>query len=188
LTVPIAIALDRAGNIVVGDNALDALFKITPDGRSIAEVLKLPQVPPFLQGVELAQDAAGDIIVATTDASDRAVVMKLRSDGSSSTLLTSGFSSVSGMTLDAAGNMVVADFAQRALVRITPGGDMTFIAGGAQLCCNLSGLAQDPVTGDFVAFLNFSSSILRITQGGTISTLHTGAPLTFPNAIAVLNR
>jgi subtilisin family serine protease/streptogramin lyase len=191
LAGPLAIVVDHAGNIIVGDNHADAVFRISPDGRSISEIARVPATPRQAQSITLAIDADGSVLVAssTTDGGppDASVVLRVRTDGVVTTLFSgTAIMGPSGMVVEPSGDLVIADFRQNALIRLTPAGNTSVIAQGGALCCNLVGLERDPATGDFISLLNFQDRVVRISAGGTVTTLHSGSPLTFPHGILVL--
>src|SRR5262249_18279679 len=185
---PIAIAVDFAGNIIVGDNASDSLFRITPGGTSITEFFRLTNPSPsLLQDIKITLDNSGSIIVATDDsgaAFDRSIILKITSNGAVSTIFDgTAIQSIGGLDIDSSGNFIVADFRQQAIFKVTPLGNVTTVS--SEVGINLTGLTVDSA-GNYVVTANFDRNVLRITPAGTVTTLFSGTPLAFPTAVTTL--
>jgi Bacterial Ig-like domain (group 2) len=187
---PVAIIVDLLGNIIVGDNLTDSLFRITPDGQFIEEFVSLPfPSPQTLQDIEIAMDSLGDFIVATDTIGGqigRSMILRVTQDGFVSTIFDgTSIQSIGGLDIDSSGNFIVADFRQQAIFRVTPSGNVTTIVSGPSLGTNMTGLAVDS-SGNYIVTVNFDNTVLRITPTGIVSTLVSGNPLTFPNAVTTL--
>jgi hypothetical protein len=190
---PVAIGLNADGNIIVGDNQVDKLFKITPAGV-ISEFLTLPGPSPNLQDIAIKADGLGNLIVAydsfnTTNLTP-AAVLRVAADGTFTTVASGDGApfSVGGLAVNAAGNYIIADFTNHRIVQVTPAGAFSeLVAPNDALCCNLLG----PVIGgdgNFVSVLNFNRRLLNISPAGAITVLHDGRPLTFPQYVLIYRR
>jgi sugar lactone lactonase YvrE len=128
---PQALAVEKSGNLYVLDYFL-GLWKVTVDGKSNS-LASLPHA----SGV--AVDAAGNAYVADTDNNQ---VRKITPAGTMTTLAGSGspgstdgggtaasFRHPSGLAVDLAGNVYVADSGNRTIRKITPSGFVTTLAG-----------------------------------------------------------
>ncbi len=98
------------------------------------------------------------------------------------------FDSASGMALDAAGNVIVADFGNHAIRRVAPDGMVTTIAGS-----NGEGVLDGPATtaqfagpkdvaihtdGSIYVADSLGNRIRRIAPDGTVTTVAGGGPIT----------
>lgn len=146
---PRALAIDRAGNIFVADEASHVIRKITADGRvtTLAGVAGekgaqngIGRVARFNGPRGLATDAAGNVYVMDTN---NAAVRKITPDGTVTTFAgkageagfadgpaaTARFNGLRAGIVDAQGNLLVADEGNGAVRQISPDGVVTTIAG-----------------------------------------------------------
>jgi sugar lactone lactonase YvrE len=200
-STPEGVAVDAAGNLYVADTGNHTIRKITPagvvstlaglagssgsaDGTGSAARFNVPR--------GLAVDAAGNVYVADTF---NETIRKITPAGVASTLAglagnggsadgtgsAARFSGPSGVAVDAAGNVYVADTFNQTIRKITPAGDVTTLAGLAGSAGSIDGtgsaarfntprrVAADAVGNVYVAELNHV--IRRITPAGVVSTL-----------------
>ncbi len=185
LNSPVAIAVDAAGSVYVGDNSKNFIYRIGADGKAV-EFAKLPlQSSPGAQNIGLVFTRDGDLIAVNDDGNLKSEVLKIAPDGKVVVIYTGGaIESASGVAIDAAGNYIVADPRQKALVKVTPDGRIAIFA--SDLCCALAGLIFDPATGNLVATLDTATRIVSVTSAGVASTLVNGLPLTEPTGLTIL--
>jgi sugar lactone lactonase YvrE len=146
---PVGIAIDKLGNVFVSDTYFSRISKITSagvittvagtgstgaaDGAGTTATFNSPQ--------GLAVDNLGDVYVADTYNNK---IRKITPDGTVSTLAGSGtsgkangtgtaasFASPPALTVDAAGNVYVADTYNNLIRKITPAGVVTSLAGSS---------------------------------------------------------
>jgi sugar lactone lactonase YvrE len=133
---PTGLAVDAAGNVFVADEGNHLLRKISASG--VVSTLFSGSGSDFSTPAGLAVDASGTLYVA--DLSRK--IRKITPDGDVTTVAGSGnygnsdgqgtlasFYSPRGITVDADGNIYVADSYNNNIRMITPGGMVTTIAG-----------------------------------------------------------
>jgi hypothetical protein len=190
------VAVDLAGNIIIGDNNTDTIYRMTPDGLTITAIGSAGVSPSVLQDIKIAVNGTtGDIIVANDDeggVSNTSAIRRITPGGSSSVVYSGGaIPTVGGLTIDLAGNYIVASFGagNGTLFKVTPAGVVSTLVGpAASLDGALTGLAID-FTGNFIATVNGGSvppsRILKITPAGVITTVLGGSPITYANDVKI---
>jgi streptogramin lyase len=144
--LPEAVAVDASGNVYVVDNGNNAIRKITPAGQvttlagngSPGSANGTGNNASFNSPFGIALDAAGNVYVA--DAGNN-MIRKITPSGTVTTLAgrTSAgagngtgnaamFNTPSGLAVDAAGNVYVADENNNQIRKITPAGVVTTLA------------------------------------------------------------
>ena len=150
----------------------------------------------FADPFGVALDRAGNLYVS--DAGDNNRIRKISPDGTVSTLAggaegyadgsgaAASFHTPSGLALDAAGNLYVADTGNNAIRKVSPQGVVSTVAGGAGAgerdgvgaAARFNGpvgVAVD-TAGNVLVADTYNDRIRRITPDGTVSTLAGGAP------------
>lgn len=186
---PEGIAVDVNGNVYVADDFNDNIRKITPaglvstlagsagnsgstDGSGVNARFNVP--------CSLTLDANGNVYVADTNNS---TVRKITPAGVVSTLAgsagntgatdgsgsTARFNYPHGVTVDSSGNLFVADTANRAIRKITPGGAVSTVVGTAAGLYGPYGICVDSSENLYIA--DNSCSIRKFSSGGVLSTL-----------------
>jgi sugar lactone lactonase YvrE len=207
---PSGVAADSAGNLYVADTANNLIRKVTPEG-SVTTVAGLVEswcsvdgtgaAAWFLSPCGVAADGAGNLYVA-----DNCAIRKVTPAGAVTTLAglagvqgsadgtgaAARFSSLnwlSGVAVDDAGNVYVADVWNCTIRKVTPDGVVRTLAGlagtsgsadgtGSAARFNLpQGLAVDGAGNLYVADYG-NSTIRKVTPGGAVTTLAglAGAP------------
>jgi len=175
---PAGVALDGAGNLYVADTTNHAIRKVTPGGAVTTLASAGFDLP-----VGVAVDRAGSVYVADQDDAIRKVSadgmvtvvagaanIPGREDGTGS---AARFNAPTGIALDRADNLYVADTGNHAIRRITPAGVVTTVAGSA----DVFGISLG-ATPHFLAprYLAFAGDALVISDSNAILELHLGAP------------
>ena len=199
LQMPVGLAVDAAGKVYVVDSEDSTIRKVS--GEGIQHILAgfpgsrgmtngLGGISRFINPRGVAADGAGNLFVT-----DSFTVRKITPDGLVTTLagitgypgtndgpgLQAQFSLPSGIAVDARGNVYVAD--RYTLRKITPGGEVSTIAGsgghagsldGPALAARFSdkekGLAVD-VAGNVYVADTFSNEIRKVSPDGMVSTV-----------------
>jgi sugar lactone lactonase YvrE len=214
---PAGIAVDSAGNVYVADQGNSTGRKVTPAGvvttlagppGSLGSADGTGSASRFRYPWGVAVDNAGNVYVADTsnhtirNVTPTGVVTTLAGlagtagsgDGTGS---EARFFVPSGVTLDSAGNVYVADTFNHTIRKVTPTGMVTTLAGNASITNRLgqktggyadgtgntalfrspSGLAVDSTGCIFVADTH-NHTIRKVTQAGVVTTLAGNAAIT----------
>ncbi len=188
---PSGLCIDRRGNIIVADTANNRIRKIDPKGEVTtlagngeAGLKDGAAIESSFDGpMGVASDREGNVYVAD---SYNDCIRKISIDGQVSTIaggrspgLSDGqreaalFDTPSGIAIDAAGNLFVADTGNDRIRRISMQGEVTTFAGSEASgnIKNLHGPTGIAVTHDGFVFVTDSDSgrALRITPEGEIS-------------------
>ncbi|HEY2382022.1 MAG TPA: NHL repeat-containing protein [Terriglobia bacterium] len=231
-TLPVDVAADGIGNLFVADQANYRIRRIDAAGLISSVAGKSddgnsPLAAQFFFQNTIATDRAGNLYIADTDVhrirkiTNRGVMTIVAGNG------TGGFSGdggsatsaqlyyPAGITVDAAGNLFIADTRNERIRKVTPGGIISTIAGagsaggaggaggdgGPALQAEVNepaGVTVDSAGNVFIAETG-SHRIRRINPAGVITTIAgnktmgfsgdggpgTSAQLAFPAAVAV---
>ncbi|MDR2208701.1 MAG: SMP-30/gluconolactonase/LRE family protein [Azoarcus sp.] len=182
---PSGIAIDAAGNLYVTDGINLRIRKVTPDGAvstlagDKADHAK-DHALQLQQPSAIAIDAAGNLYVA--DGANH-LILKVTPTGKVSTLAggevgfadgTGGvaqFSLPSGIAIDAAGNLYVADMANYRIRKITPAGEVSTLADGTESAAQFNGPAGIAIDATGNLYVTDDNYIRKITPAGDVSTL-----------------
>ncbi|MCF7762216.1 MAG: immunoglobulin domain-containing protein [Verrucomicrobia bacterium] len=199
---PGGLAIDLAGNLLVADAVNGTIRSVTGNSQvsTVAGVAGssgsadgVAAIPRFSLPYGVAVDRVGNVYVA--DAGNH-VIRKINTDNVVSTLAglvgTSGSSDGSGsaarfnqplsLALDASGNLIVVDTSNHILRRVTPGGQVTTLAGfpgrtgstdgvGSAARFNQpSSVSVDPAGNIYVTDRG-NHIVRRVTSAGAVSTI-----------------
>lgn len=201
-STPVGVAADASGNLYVADMGNHAVRKVTPAGTvttlagmagSTGSTDGNGMEARFNMPAGVAADAAGNLYI--TDAGNH-TIRKVSPAGTVTTLAgTAGsagsadgsgtaakFDTPTGITVDAAGNLYVADTGNHTVRKLNPAGEVTTLAGtpgsfsaadgmGAAARFSLPfGIAADAAGTLYVADLG-NHAIRKIAPDGAVSTL-----------------
>jgi sugar lactone lactonase YvrE len=188
---PSGIVIDTSGNIFVADTSNNRIRKIDTD-RKVTTLAGSGRAgfkdgsgseAEFDGPVGIALDKRGDVIVADTY-NDRirritaaGIVTTIASAGvpgfNDGDVLTAQFNTPSGVVVDDAGNIFVADTANSAVRKITPQGEVSTVIRNRQESAGTSVSLRHPVgiaiTHDGFLFVSHESGVLKITPDGVAS-------------------
>ncbi len=197
--LPLAVAADAADNIYVADADNHAIRKITSAGvvstlagnGSSGSLNGTGAAARFNHPAGLAVDASGNIFVADQlnnlirKITPAGVVTTFAGSGSAGSTNGTGtaasFNNPTGVCFDNAGNLLVADYSNNLIRKITPGGTVTTFAGtGAPGATNnntaLLATFKNPMSmtadasGNIYVADRQNSLIRKITSAGVVST------------------
>jgi sugar lactone lactonase YvrE len=209
LVFPAGITVDGTGNVYVADASSSscAIVKITPGavvttlagGGSPGSVDGTGAVARFNMPGGVTVDSAGNVYVADRGSH---MLRKITPAGDVTTLAGSArkfgkadgagaaarFRFPAGITIDGTGNLYVADQGNHTLRKVTPGGDVTTLAGAAGTAGSADGtgvaarfnapggIAADDGGNLYVAD-RYNQTLRRITPTGDVTTLAGSASL-----------
>jgi streptogramin lyase len=193
LRSPVALTTDDNGNLIVGDNVADSLFRLSTDFGTLSEFFRLPVAARAgARDLALTRDVSGDVIVATIDVDgtgSRGVVVRVGSDGSATELYRGPrILSVGGAASTREGEIVVADYKQSRLVWLDASGRVVRSLADRRFA-TASGLTLDSRTGNLVVAIRTTAvdqaSLIAVTPTGRLVSLST-EPLGAPNGITAI--
>ena len=196
---PAGVAVDTSGNIFVADTSNHKIRKITPGGVVTTFAGSGTQgatdgagaTARFNSPMGVAADTDGNLYVADTDSNK---IRKITSAGVVSTMAGSGsvgnsngnstsasFNSPRGITVDAAGNIFVADTSNHRIRKVTQAGVVSNFAGsgiqgstdGSGSVANFSSPQSVAVDGSGNVYVadSYNHKIRKVTSAGVVSTL-----------------
>jgi len=193
LGIPWGVTVDAAGNLYIADGTNDAVEKVTPSGA--LSVVARPAVGgPFSPNHDgVAVDAAGalyiaddgsDVVEEVTPSGRLAVVAGTGSQGAATPgpATNSDLNDPSGVAVDGAGNLYIADSGNEVVEKVTPAGMLSVVVGtgnegaptpGAATRSDLSvpyGVAVDAAGNLYIAdYLN--RVVEKVTPSGRLSVV-----------------
>ncbi|MEP7365745.1 MAG: IPT/TIG domain-containing protein [Acidobacteriota bacterium] len=203
LHYPAGIAIDAGGAIVFADQQNNRIRRITPQGviTTIAgnglHALYAPQVPALNSGLDwptaIAIDSAG-VVYFSEIHSGR--VARIGADGRLATVAGTGIpgyngdsgqatsirlSTPTGLALDAAGNLYIADQGNNRVRKVTPGGTLTTIDAPFNRPADVKVDAR----GNLYVSDMLNHRVRRIDPSGAITTVAgDGVPVRGPDGVA----
>lgn len=149
MNYPSGLAVDASGNLFIADKGVDRVMKVTPAGTlSIVAGTGAFGVPtpgaatssPLGSPTSVAVDSSGTLYIADAVSNE---IAKVTPNGNLSVIAgnagtgapvagpatATSLNQPSGVAVDSAGNVFIADEANNQIARVTPGGTLSVIAG-----------------------------------------------------------
>jgi sugar lactone lactonase YvrE len=196
---PLGVAVDAAGNVYVADIYNNKIRKITSTGvvttlagsSSTGAIDGIGTAASFNNPTGVAVDATGNVYVADNSnhkirkITSAGVVTTLAGNGTAGAIdgigTAASFNFPTGVAVDAAGNVYVADNINQKIRKITSAGVVSTLAGSgtygstdatgtAASFYNPNGVAVD-ATGNVYVADNNNQKIRKITSAGVVTTL-----------------
>jgi prepilin-type N-terminal cleavage/methylation domain-containing protein len=190
--LPEGLAIDASNNIYVTDADNGAIRKVTPAGvvTTVSSAIVYPE--------HVAVDTAGNLYVIDSGtiqikkiAAGTGTVTALAGNGASSgfangTGTAASFNNPAEITVDASGNVYVADRNNNAIRKITPAGVVTTVAGGTfgAPFKYPTGIAVDATATNLYVADRSNNAIRKITPAGVVTTVASSG-FRYPTGIAV---
>lgn len=200
---PTAVAVDSLGNIYVADENNHVIRKVTPAGVVSTLAGKAGEaglidgvsaVARFNRPSGVAVDGAGNVFVADTH---NGAIRRITPQGNTTTIASgppdqpsfedapagnAGFALPTGVAVDAAGNVYVADQYNSAIRKVTPQGRVVLVAGNLQAQGMLDGTGATALfywpqgitidgSGNLLVADTGNNAIRKVTPAGTVTTV-----------------
>jgi hypothetical protein len=182
----ISVVEESTGLFLIADNEQHALWRVSPDGKSVARVWTYSKSTSSLENTSLALDGRGNALLLENSHEVR--LHKIPPTGDP-TVISLGHAAdySSGLLDDTQGNWLFMNYHNGELFRITPGGIVTSVGKLTGFPYNMVGLAQDPHTGEYIMSVNSTQSLIRISQSATNFATFVNDPvyLSYPTAVMV---
>jgi uncharacterized protein (TIGR03437 family) len=181
----VAVAVDPSGYLIVGDNLLHKIWRVSPDGVS-ATILTGYSVPnpASAEHIKIVIDIHGNYIVAE-DNNNSVELYSITPGGTSIASITPTGASphnVSGLVFEnATGAYLLLDAQSSAVFRIAPNGTTSQIDTG--VTGSPGGLVANPLTGQLITA---ASGQLNAITGTGVATLTSTSLISNPSGIALV--
>jgi hypothetical protein len=104
---------------------------------------------------------------------------------------TFGIASVGGVATFSDGSIDVADSSMQTIYKITTTPSLAVapdISTTNALCCNISGMTNPSQGTTLFVTLDQAAQVQQAVPPSTVTTIHNGVPLTFPNDVATYSK
>ncbi|MGO8789168.1 MAG: Ig-like domain repeat protein [Terriglobia bacterium] len=179
--------LDGAGNLFVSDSGSSRIVVVTPAG--VASELSISGLSPALNNpMTLTFDAAGNLYIADQGngriVNVSSLVVGATSTGIGSAVATGSYSlgsTVSGVAVDAAGTVYIADTTNNRIVKVTATGSASLVSTPGLTLSAPQGVAVDGMNNVYIADSG-NARIVQVTTAGIASVVSLPG-LTNPSAL-----
>jgi hypothetical protein len=178
---PVAVAVTESGDIVIGDNATDSVYKLS-DGV-MTTIGMLPASPTELQNIDIAVEPSGVVIVANDEATSSPVTLH-RLDPFGELPPTSVITTVDSsgaIAMHSSGDYLIADYTAGQIRRVNSTG-ATVSSIGVSGIGTMTGMAVDADQSMYVSILG--AAVRHVPTGGGFTTVASGSPFVMLNDLA----
>jgi hypothetical protein len=157
----LSVVQDAEGAFAVADNEQHAVWRISPDGRSVAKLASYPVAAPELEGVNILLDESGNYLVIEENHGTH--LWRITPAGQITPLPLHGVNIATGGEIvdEGDGNYLVGSMWDHAVFRLNKAGDVTKFAELNADEVNLTGMARNSETGEIVLTFNFAKSLVE---------------------------
>ncbi len=110
---PVGAGVDSKGNIFVADECGNAIWRITPDGKST-------RISGFGMPDDVISDGAGNVLVIDLEPSIHSLIRLNLTTGKRETLASRGYIEPQGLVMDSQGNVFVSDDYANLIMKYRP--------------------------------------------------------------------
>ena len=168
----IAVAVNHGGDIFIGDNAADRVYKLS--GGTLTTLGNLPSSPSELQGIDMVVEPSGGLMVADDTAAGAVQLVHFDAAGVQAPTVAVDLASSGGIVVHSSGDFLIADYTAAQVFRVTAAGGIISSIAVAGIG-TMTGLAED-FDGSFYASTRGTAAVQHIGAAGGFTTVASGIP------------
>jgi hypothetical protein len=168
----IAVAVNHAGAIFIGDNRDDRVYKLS--GGTLATLGNLPSSPSELQNIDMVVEPSGGLMVADDTAAGPVQLVHFDAAGVQAPTVTTGLASAGAIVMHSSGDFLIANYTAGQISRVTAAGATVSSINVAGIG-TMTGLAED-FDGSFYASVIGVPAVQHVPAAGGFSTVVSGVP------------
>ena len=173
----IAVAVTHAGDIIIGDNAADKVYKLS--GGTLTTLGNLPLSPTELQNVDIAVEPDGGVMIADDTSAGTVQLVHFDAAGVQSPTVATTVASAGAIALHSSGDFLLADYTGQRIVQVTSAGAVVSSLSVTGIGTSIVGLALD--FDEAMYAISGFVAVRRIATTGSFTTVTAGSPFVFMN-------